>query len=64
MCPPHLGAPIMPWSFLPVHCPGRVARAHGGDVVLVNRSGGGLTAEIVLPVAAAAAAPALSSPQA
>ncbi len=28
-----------------------VARAHGGDVVLTNRTGGGLRAEIVLPAA-------------
>ena len=34
-----------------------VARAHGGDVILTNRPGGGLTAEIVLPLAAAAPVP-------
>ncbi len=37
-----------------------VARSHGGDVRLVNRPGGGLTAEIVLPVAMSADAPVLS----
>ncbi len=37
-----------------------VARSHGGDVVLANRPGGGLTAAIVLPVAVPAVAPALS----
>jgi signal transduction histidine kinase len=32
-----------------------VARAHGGDVVLTNRPEGGLRAELVLPLASAAA---------
>jgi len=27
-----------------------VARGHGGDVILVNRSGGGLTARVILPI--------------
>ncbi len=39
-----------------------VARAHGGDVILTNRPGGGLTAEIVLPVAVPADVPAISEP--
>ena len=38
-----------------------VARAHGGDVILTNRNGGGLTAEIVLPLAATAEAPAAAN---
>jgi signal transduction histidine kinase len=27
-----------------------IARAHGGDVTLLNRAQGGLTARVVLPV--------------
>jgi hypothetical protein len=33
-----------------------VARAHGGDVTLANRAGGGLRAEIVLPLPGTTAA--------
>ena len=38
-----------------------VARAHGGDVVLTNRSEGGLTAEIVLPLAVTTDLPATAN---
>jgi signal transduction histidine kinase len=38
-----------------------VARSHGGDVILTNRSEGGLHAEIVLPFAAPEAVSALSA---
>ena len=37
-----------------------VARSHGGDVILANRPGCGLSAEIVLPLTVPAGAPALS----
>lgn len=38
-----------------------VARSHGGDVVLTNRPGGGLHAELVLPLAARDDAPAATA---